>query len=422
MQYLGGRLRVLVVAGHHAGALHGQLADLALLDVVALLVDDLGLPAVAGHADGADLLDVLHAQVHASGADGLGQAVVGVVLVVRELLLPALDEAARHRLRADVHQPPGGQVVVVQVDLAPVDGVQDVLGPRHQQPHDGAVLLGGGLYDGQRLHALEQHAPAAHQERAEPVHLRAGVIQRRDAQEHVVVGLAVVSLLGAGGVHQALVVVQDGLGEARGAGGEVDGRVVGVGQLHVRGVAGLVRRQVQIILGKGRAVVAHVEQQLHAGDLVDDLLHAADELRPEEQCVHVGQLRAVADLVGGIAIVHRHGQRACLEDAEVHRQPLQAVHQQHGNLVALFDAPAEQQVGTAVRLFVEHAPADLAPELVGGAALDQLVLLPGHAPVLAHLRVQLHQGDLASVQLGVLFQDLGNWHGESASKSCKIEC
>ena len=144
------------------GALHGQLAHLALGNVVALLVDDAGLPAVAGDADGAHLVDVLHAQVHTAGADGFGQAVIGVVLVVRELLLPALDQAFGHGLRADVHQPPGGQVVVLEVDLAPVDGIEYILGPGHQQPDDGTVLLGGGLDDGQGLDALEQYGAPAH--------------------------------------------------------------------------------------------------------------------------------------------------------------------------------------------------------------------------------------------------------------------
>ncbi len=242
------------------------------------------------------------------------------------------------------------------------------------------------------------------------MHLRAGVVERRDAQKHVPVGLAVVLLLGAAGVHEAFVVVQYGLREARGAGGEVDGRVVLVGQRRVVVHAGLVGGQVQEVLSKGRAVVAHVEQQLHAGHPVDALLHATDELRPEEQRVHVGQVGAVLDLVGGIAVVHGHHQRAGLEDAEVQRQPLQAVHQQYGHLVALFDAAAGEQVGAPVGLFVEHGPGDLPAELLGGAALDQLVLLPSDPAVLPHLGVDLDQCGLGAVFAGVLFQYLGNRH------------
>ena len=172
----------------------------------------------------------------------------------------------------------------------------------------------------------------------------------------------------------------------------------------------------QEVLGEGGAIVAHVEQQLHAGHLVDALLHAADELRAEEQGVHVRQVRAILDLVGGVAVIHRHHQRAGLEDAKVQRQPLQTVHQQDGYLVALFDAAAHQQVGAAVGLFLKDAPGDLPAELLGGAALDQLVFLPGHPAVLPNLGIDLHQRDLAAVFAGILFQYLGNGHDSRLRK------
>ena len=206
-QGLGGGFRVPVIAGHEAGAFQAQLAHLAPGHVFALFVHDAGLPAVAGLADGADLVDVLHAQMHRAGADGFGQAVVGVVFVIGEDLLPALDQALGHGLGADVHQPPLGKPVIGQIHLAAFDGVQDILGPGHQQPDDGAFFVGHRLQHVLGLGAFEQHRLAAYQEGAEPVHLGAGVVEGRDAQEDVVVGLAVMGLFHPAGMDEAFVVM-----------------------------------------------------------------------------------------------------------------------------------------------------------------------------------------------------------------------
>ena len=93
------------------------------------------------------MVDVLDAEVDAAGADGLGQAVVRVILMVREPLHPAFDEAVRDRLRADVHEPPLVEDVVRKVDVAAIDGVEDVLRPGHQEPDDGAALGGDSAED-----------------------------------------------------------------------------------------------------------------------------------------------------------------------------------------------------------------------------------------------------------------------------------
>ena len=169
------------------------------------------------------------------------------------------------------------------------------------------MLLRHGLEDGLGAVALEQHGLAAGEQRAEPVHLGPRVIQGRDAQEHVVVGGVVVDGLHAGGLEQGPVLEQDGLGEAGGAGGVVDGGLVLVVDENFRGHAGAVGGGPVIVLGKGGAGLAHEQKQHLLGQLGGDGLHAADKLRPEEQHVHVGQLQAVVDLVGGIAEVQGHG-------------------------------------------------------------------------------------------------------------------
>ena len=202
-------------------------------------------------------MDVVGAQVDAARAGGLGQAIVGVIFVVGEIAHPVLDEGRGNGLGADVHQPPLGQLIVLQLQLAPVQGGQNVLGPGHQKPHDGAVLLRHGLEDGLGAVALEQHGLTAGEQRAEPVHLGARVVQGRDAQEHVVVGGGVVDGLHAGGLEQGPVLEQNGLGEAGGAGGVVDGGLVLVVNENLRGHAGAVGGGPVIVLGKGGAGLAH---------------------------------------------------------------------------------------------------------------------------------------------------------------------
>ena len=121
-QHLGGGLRVVVVAHHHAGTLDAQLAHVSLPHRDVLLVHNLNLPAVAGDADGPHLADVLHPQVDAAGADGFAETVVGIVLVVGEVLQPVLDKGGGDRLGPDVHQPPLGELEVLDFQLSPVKG------------------------------------------------------------------------------------------------------------------------------------------------------------------------------------------------------------------------------------------------------------------------------------------------------------
>ena len=329
-------------------------------------VDDLGLPAVAGDADGADAVHVAHAQVHAAGAGRFAQAVVRVVVMVREHLEPALDQRRRHRLRADVHEAPLRKSVVLQVHGARFDGVEDVLRPRHQQPHDGAALLAHRLQDPFRLDPAQQHRAAAGDEAPEPVHLGARVVERRDAEEDVVAHLAVVLLLHLGRLGEAAVRQDDRLGEAGGAGGEVDGRVVVEPVLDGRLAPGAVGDEGVVGFREGGAVLADVEAQADLRDAVRDVLHAAGEFGAEHQRRGVGEVEAVADFLGGVAVVEGDGHRAGAQHAEVDGQPLQAVHQQDRHLVAALDPAGQQEVREAVRLLVELRPGDLAPERLHG--------------------------------------------------------
>ena len=407
----GGGLGVVVVAPHDAGPLDAQLAHLALGHGLALLVHDLHLPAVSRNADGTHLVDVIHPQVDTARAGGLGQAVVGIVFVMGEILHPVLDKGGRDRLGADVHQPPLAELVVLQLQVAPVQRGQDILTPGHQQPHDGAPLLGDGIKDGLGAVALQQDSLAAGKQGTEPVHLGASVIERRDAQEHVLMGSLVVDGLHPGRLQETPVAEQDGLREAGGAGGVVDGAVILVVHQHLGRGGGAVGSGAVVVLGKGGAGLTHKEQEALPSDRGDNVLHTADKLRAEEQHIGVGQLHTVLDLLGGIAEVQGYRHRSGLEDAEVDGQPLQAVHQQNGHLLALFQPSAQQQVGHPVGLLIKDGPGDLPAVGCGGGGLNERILLPGDPLGLLNLGVDLYQGDLVAVELAVALQQIGDRHG-----------
>ena len=134
-----------------------KVAKLARKYGAAALVNDSGLPAVAGLTDRAYLVDVLNAKVYAAGADRLGKSVVGVIFVVREFFLPALDKARGNGLCTDVHQSPLIELVFVKIDLAAVDRVENILRPRNEKPNDGAMLVRCGLDDLLGGGALKKH-------------------------------------------------------------------------------------------------------------------------------------------------------------------------------------------------------------------------------------------------------------------------
>ena len=80
-----------------------QLADIALSDRIVFFIDNLCLPAIAGYADRADLMDIFKTEVDAARTGGFGKTVVGVIFVVGEVFQPMADQAGRYRLGADVH-------------------------------------------------------------------------------------------------------------------------------------------------------------------------------------------------------------------------------------------------------------------------------------------------------------------------------
>ena len=179
----------------------------------------------------------------------------------------------------------------------------------------------------------------------------------------------------------------------------------------LRILLGAAGHQALVALGEGRAGAVDEEARPHPRDPVDDGLDTSDELGTEDQGVGLGELEAVLDLVGGVAVVHGDSDGPRLEDAEVDGQPLDAVHQQDGDLVALADAAREEQVGEPVGRLVELPPGDLPPGGLHGFGLHQLVLAPGDLARLAQLGIELHETDLVSVQRSVTRDEIGDQHG-----------
>ena len=218
---------------------------------------------------------------------------------------------------------------------------------------------------------------------------------------------------------QTPVLMEDGLGEAGGAGGEIDRAIVVVGDEDLGRRRGAIGRQLAITLGKGGAVVPYVDEQTALAELGLDALNTANELRAKDQNLNLGQVGAVLDLIGGIAEVEGDRQSARLQNAEVDGEPLQAVIHQNGNLVTLLHAPGNEHVGKTVGLLIEHIPGNLPSVGLVSGRLDQIILLPGHPAGLLDLRVQLNQSHFIAIELDVAFQKIDNRHvGTVLSQLC----
>ena len=405
-----GRFRVVIVFLHDSGSEDGEFADFALLNRLMILVDDLRLPAVAWLADRADLVNVFDAQMDAARSDRLAQPVVRVVFMEREIRLPAFDEARRHRLGADVHETPLREDVVAEIDLFRFDRVEDILRPRNEEPDDRATFFRDRMKDRFGLDSAQQHGLAADEETAEPVHLRAGVIERRDAEEDVLARLRMVVLLREAGRGQAAVRVQDRLREARRSGGEVDRGVVFARELDVGRLVGGVHREAMERFREGGTVFADEEERFDIGQLVADRLDSSDEFGPEDEIARIGEPEAVFDFVRGVAEVQRHGDRARLENPEVDREPFEAVHEQNRDLVSLLDPAAQEQIREAVGELVELLPRRGAAQSDRMARrLDEIEVFPRDAARrVLRLGREFDEADVGTVKERVSLENFGD--------------
>ena len=330
--------------------------------------------------------------------------------MIGEDRFPALDQAGRDRLGANVHQTPLGKLKVFQLDVAPVDGIQNVLRPRNQQPDYGAMFLRDRVDDPFRLDPFQQHRFAAHQKTAEPVHFCTRMVQRRDAEERVLPGLLVVILFHRAGMDKAAVTVHDRFRETCRAGGEVDRRVIVVGERNGGRFAGTVGDQTGIGFRKGWAIFANIQQCFDPGQTVADGFHPAGELRTEDQHFHVRQIQTVFDLLRRITEVQRHRHGSAFENTEVDGQPFQTIHQEDPHFRAALDVAGQQKVRHPVRFAVKFTPGDLRAEAVRGAGFDKGIFTPGGVTFLQFLRVDLDQRNVLTELLRIPFQNFCNRH------------
>ena len=410
---------VVVIAFHDAGAFDSQFAD-AALDLISVFVYDLDFPAISGDSDSADLMNVLNAKMDTARADGFAQTIIGVILMIREITLPTLDQGGGDGLSADMHQAPLIQRVVGKIDLAAFDGVQNILGPGDQQPDDGAALFADCAEDPFRTDTAEDDRPASGIERAEPVHFRTGMVQRRNTKEYVIPSLTMMRLFDFCSMGQAGMCMQNGLGKTGGAGGEVNGAIVFVGKIDARGDRRAIGDQLFIAVRKRRTVVSDIENIPNPGDPVQHRLDPTGEFRTEDKRVNVGQRQAVQDLICIIAIIQRYSQSAGFQNAKIDRKPFQAVHQQNGDLISLFDAAGQKQIGEAVCFDVKFAPGHLLAESAAPGGFDQGVLAPCDVRHGLDFRVDLHKGDFIFEICGVACQQLGNGHVLSSFMFARI--
>ena len=145
--------------------------------------------------------------------------------------------------------------------------------------------------------------------------------------------------------------------------------------------------------------------------MVVDCLDSPREFRSEEQQVHIRQVEAVSDFLGGVSEVQGDGHASALEDAEVDWEPLQAVHEEDSDLRAPGEAARQEEVCEAVRLLVKLLPGHLRTERINGTGLDQRILLPGCMAFFHFLGIDLHQRDVVPVFQGVLLEYFSDWHG-----------
>ena len=205
--------------------------------------------------------------------------------------------------------------------------------------------------------------------------------------------------------------VQDRLREAGRAGGEVDGGVIVLTEGDGRDAGGTEAHEPAAVLRVARHVPADEQADLHAGQALLNGIETADEFRPEDQDLHVGQIQTVRDLVRSVAEVERHRDAPGLEDAEINGQPLQTVHQQNADLRAAFHAAAEQEVCEPVGPAVKITPGELPPvRRVGLRLCDEARFAPGDSAVTLLRGVDLDERSVGTIESCVPLEKIRNDH------------
>ncbi len=228
-------------------------------------------------------MDILHSQVNTPGADRLAQTIVGIIEMMREILLPAPDQAGRNRLCAYMHQSPLGKIIILKPHLSAFDSIQQILRPRDQKPYNGNLLFRYGFENPFRFNPTEQNRFAACHQTAKPVHFSPGMIEWRNTEKVVFTGLAMVLLFSDGRRHQAGMRMQNSLGKTGGSRRKVNNRIILVIDFDLRLIRAAVGSQAIIVFCKNGTILSSKEKQLYFGQLFINVFHAADKFRSEYQ-------------------------------------------------------------------------------------------------------------------------------------------
>ena len=144
------------------------------------------------------------------------------------------------------------------------------------------------------------------------MHLRAGVIKRRNAQEYIVFLLIVMVLLHLRRMGQRAVLVQDRFRKSGRPGREIDRAEIIICKRYLRIVARAVRYFPVIVFRVIRRTVSDKEQQSVLHECVFDVVQSLDKLNTEKQYRDICQFHAVLDLRRIISEIQRNSNGSAL--------------------------------------------------------------------------------------------------------------
>ncbi len=206
-------------------------------------------------------------------------------------------------------------------------------------------------------------------------------------------------LLNSCGMGKASVTMQDRLRKTGRTGAEIDCTEIVIRKRDVRACAGIIACDETVIFCERRALLTYIDKCTVLVECRLDILDTGDELRTEEEDIQFCQVRAVEDLIRCVAEVKRNCERAGLQDTEVDREPLEAVHHEDTDLVALLYTSGQKHIGQTVCLLIEDLPCDLAAVSLCLCGLDQFKFFPCDAAGLLLFRIEFNQCDLITVEI-----------------------
>src|SRR3954447_18160397 len=349
---LGG-VGLVPVALHDVVALDDDLADLALVDLVAVVVDDLHLDALDRRADRA-LLALALAVVERGDRRGLAQAVPLEDRAIELVLEVAHELAGQRRAARDTDAQRRGVGVVGMLV------VEDRAVHRRHAHEDRHAVAPDDL---QRLGGIEardqgQRGAGGHR-RVERARLAERVEQRQRPEDHVV-GRRVVERARDLGVAAQVVVRELGAlglaGRARRVeddGGVVVGAVGDVGQ--------------RVVLADELLELPRLDEDALRARVVRALLGRLGEVVPREQDLRLGVGEGELHLTPLQQHVHRDDDAARAQHAVVGDREVRDVGQHHADAVAGLEALVAQERRDARAGLVEPRVGDLGVvELEGG--------------------------------------------------------